>query len=109
MSEKSVVVRDRTMKENVEFKLNKKQKNAMAVVMALIVLITVISLVCAFLNLGILGCIATLSVFTFVFIRFLISYSQLKDMGFKSRGIEVFRVVVPIVYVISFVLNVFSI
>jgi hypothetical protein len=97
------------MKTKTEFKLNPKQKTAIFAVMGLLVLITGASLVCFFLNLGILGIIVTLSVFVFMFIRFSIAYSQLKDFGYRNRGIEIFKVICPVIYAISFVLNIFSV
>ena len=107
MEKKSVVVRDVTIKENADFGVTKKQKSAMALVIVLLILITAISLAFAFLRLGIVGCVVTLTIFTFVFIKFSSAYAQLKDFGYRNRGIEVFKVVCAIVYGISFILNVF--
>lgn len=107
MGEKSVVVRDVTIKECADFTVTKKQKKAMALIIALLVLITVMSLAFAFFRLGIVGCVVTLTVFVFVFIKFSSEYSQLKDFGYRNRGIEIFKVVCAIVYCLSFVLNVF--
>ncbi len=107
MDKKSVVVRDVTMKEKVNLGVTKKQKNAMALIIVLLILITALSLAFAFLRLGIVGCVATLTVFIFVFIKFSGAYAQLRDFGYRNRGIEVFKVVCAIVYCLSFILNVF--
>ena len=45
--------------------------------------------------------------FTFVFIRFTSAYAQLRDFGYRNRGIEAFKILCAIVYGVSFILNVF--